>query len=186
MNDVLLTSENYIRDFTNVSDNLAGKFLLSSIREAQEGPLRETLGDCIVDALKRMVGDGSINDPANVAYKALLDRIQPLLAYIALTNVVMKVSYKIDNFGLSRTTDENQTFASFDEVAKAQFFYQSKADVCTASVQRWLIENRAAFPELQDCDCRKLKANLVSAASCGIWLGGPRGKGPQRRGGRRR
>ena len=43
-------------------------------------------------------------------------------------------------------------------------------------LQRWLLDNRAAFPELRGCDCDAIQANLRSAASCGLWLGGVRGK----------
>ena len=87
----------------------------------------------------------------------------------------MKVSYKVDNFGVSRTTDENQMYASFDEVAKQQFYYQAKADSCAAGLQRWILDNAKEIPELDECACNRVRANLTSAASCGVWLGGPRG-----------
>ena len=35
MAEILLTSEAFVKSVTNVSDNLAGKYILPSIREAQ-------------------------------------------------------------------------------------------------------------------------------------------------------
>lgn len=184
MTEVLLTSEAFVRNTTNVSDNLAGKFLQSSIREAQEVGLRHILGDALTDSIKAKVADRSIDAEENAAYKDLLERAQYFIAYSAIVEVVMKVSYKIDNFGLSRTTDENQSFASFDEVAKQRYYYQAKADGCANALQRWILDHRTAFPELTEAACNQLRANLVSSASCGIWLGGPRGF--MRKGGRRK
>ena len=90
-----------------------------------------------------------------------------------LTN---KVSYKIGNFGVAKSNDENLQVVTQDEIAKMQYYYQSKADFCALELQGWLLENRTAFPELTDCVCKKIHSNLYSAASCGLWLGGPRGK----------
>lgn len=170
--EILLTSETFVREVTNVSDNLAGKFLISSIREAQEVGLRQILGGCLLDKLKHLVETDTI---AGTVYEDILDRCQYFLAYSTLVEVVMKVSYKVDNFGVSRTTDENQTFASFDEVAKQQYYFQAKADSCAAGLQRWLLDNAKDIPELDECACNRVRANLQSSASCGVWLGGPRG-----------
>ena len=45
MAEILLTSETFVKSVTNVSDNLAGKYILPSIREAQEQGLKSILGD---------------------------------------------------------------------------------------------------------------------------------------------
>lgn len=179
--EVLLSSEAFIKATTSISDNLAGKYLLPSLREAQEVGLRGILGDCLLDTLKAMVGDGSINAAENAAYKALVDRAQYYLAYKTVVEVAYKVSYKVVNFGIARTSDENVQAASQDEIAKMQYYYQAKADACCLSLQTWLLDNRAAFPELDECACSRIHANLRSAASCGIWMGGVRGRGPYRR-----
>ena len=67
-------------------------------------------------------------------------------------------------------------FTQGDDRAKAEWYYQGKADACCVTLQQWLLDNRDAFPELDDCSCRAIRANLRSAASCGIWLGGVRGR----------
>ena len=176
MTEILLSSEKFIKSVTNVSDNLAGKYILPSLREAQEIGLRGILGDCLLQRMKEIAAQKAWNDPANVAYNALLERAQYYLAYATIVEVTNKVSYKIGNFGVAKSDDENLKVASQDEIAKQQYYYTSKADYYKLDLQNWLLENKAAFPELTECACRKIRANLYSAASCGIWLGGPRGK----------
>lgn len=176
MEEILLSSETFIKRVTSISDNVAGKYILPSLREAQETGLKGILGDRLLTVLKGMVKDGSISSVGNAAYKELLDRCQYYLAYRTLVEVCVKVSFKVANFGVTKSTDENLELASPDEVAKMQYYYQSKADSLCYDLQGWLLENAGLFPELDVCECRRIESNLYSAASCGIWLGGPRGK----------
>lgn len=181
MAEILLTSEKFVKSVTNVSDNLAGKYMLPSIREAQEQGLKGILGDCLLAKLKDILKAEAVDDPANEAYKQLLNRCQYYLAYTAIVEVTNKVSYKIGNFGVAKTQDENLQVATAEEIAKQQYYYESKADAHCLDLQNWLLENRSKFPELTACHCNKIAANLHSAASCGIFLGGARGKGAKRR-----
>ena len=176
MAEFLLTSETFVKSVSSISDNVAGKYIKPSIREAQEIGLKSIIGSNLLSFIKELGIAGTLNDPANAQYKELVDRAQYYLAYTAIVEITNKVSYKIGNFGVTKSTDENLQVATQDEIAKMQFYYQSKADFCALELQNWLLENRSLFPEMTDCDCRKIEANLYSAASCGLWLGGPRGK----------
>ena len=176
MAEILLSSEKFIKETTNVSENLSGKYLLPSLREAQEIGLRGILGDCLLAKLKELVKESQINLAENAAYKDLLDRCQYYLAYATIVEVVDRISYKVVNFGVAKSTDENLQVATQDEIAKQKYFYQAKADNYCLDLQNFLLNNRQAFPELKDCDCNRIKANLKSAASCGIFLGGARGR----------
>jgi hypothetical protein len=180
MAEILLSSEKFIKETTNVSENLSGKYLLPSLREAQEIGLKGILGDCLLARLKQLVKDGEINQEDNTAYKDLLDRCQYYLAYQTIVEVVERVSYKVVNFGVAKTTDENLQVATQDEIAKQKYFYQAKADNYCLDLQNFLLNNRTAYPELKACDCNRIQANLKSAASCGIFLGGARGRKTRR------
>lgn len=172
MKEILLSSEAFIKEVTNVSDNLAGKYILPSLREAQEIGLRGILGDALLDKLKDLKRDGNLDG----VYKTLVDRCQYYLAYKTITEVVNKVSYKVANFGVVKSTDENLQVATQDEIAKQQYYYQSKADACCLDLQHFLLQNRSDYPELSDAHCHRIESNLHSAASCGIFLGGARNR----------
>ena len=175
--EILLSSESFVKSVTSVSDNLSGKYILPSLREAQEIGLRNILGDGLLAKLKELVKYRTIGEEGNTMYRELLDRCQYYLAYVTIVEVTNKTTFKIGNFGVSKSSDENMQIATQDEVAKMQYYYQSKSDACCLDLQNWLIENRTSFPELNDNDCRRISSNLYSAASCGIFLGGVRGKG---------
>ena len=176
MAEFLLTSEKFVKEVSSISDNVAGKYIQPSIREAQEVWLKSIIGSNLLNYIKALGLAKTLDDPANVAYKELVDRAQYFLAYTAIVELTNKVSYKIGNFGVTKTTDENLQVATQDEIAKMQYYYQSKADFCALELQQWILDNRTLFPELDDCTCRKIHSNLHSAASCGLWLGGARGK----------
>ena len=172
MTEILLTSESFVRSVTNVSDNLAGKYILPSIREAQEQGLKGILGDCLLSKVKQLISSNALDGK----YKELVDHCQYYLAYAAIVEVTNKVSFKIGNFGVAKSQDENLQVASYDEIVKMQYYYQTKVDAYCLELQTWLLDNKCSFPELNECHCRKLSSNLYSAASCGIFLGGCRGK----------
>lgn len=176
MAEILLTSEVFVKSVSNISDNVAGKYILPSIREAQEIKLKSILGPCLLSSLKLMVSNGTIVNPGNEMYKELVDQCQYFLAYSAIVEILPKISYKIGNFGVAKSQDENLQVATQDEIAKQEFYYQSKADYYAIELQQWLLDNHSSFQELDSCQCGKIRSNLYSAATCGLWLGGPRGR----------
>lgn len=176
MAEILLSSEKFIKDVTSVSDNLSGKYLLPSLREAQEIGLKGILGDKLLSKLKTLIKNNSLETESDGVYKTLVDHCQYYLAYKTLVEVTNKVSYKIGNFGVTKTQDENLQVATQDEIAKMQYYYQSKADACCLDLQNFLLEHRTDYPELTESCCHKIESNLYAAATCGIFLGGARGK----------
>jgi hypothetical protein len=178
MAEVLLTNEAFVKGVSSISDNLAGKYMLPSIREAQEVKYRGIVGDTLLAKLKELVGSGAIHQPENAAYKELVDQSQFLIAYNAIVEIAVKVTFKIANAGVVKTPDENIQVAAEPDMAKVQEYYQAKADSEALNLQNFLLNNRGSYPELSEGECHRIHSNLYSAATCGLWLGGPRGKGP--------
>lgn len=176
MSEILLSSEAFVKSVTSASDNLSGKYILPSLREAQEIGLKGILGDLLLAKLKDLIKNGTLETESNGVYKTLVDHCQYYLAYKTIVEVTNKVSYKIGNFGVTKTQDENLQVATQDEIAKMQYYYQSKADACCLDLQHFLLEHRKDYPELTKNSCNKIESNLHSAASCGIFLGGARGR----------
>lgn len=188
--EILLTSERFVKNVTNISDNLAGGYLKPAIREAQEMHLKYILGQDLLKRLKSLIGDDllrgsydlsfsrdfAVQTGSNEHYRELAGQCQYYLAYMSVAELTYRVSYKVANLGVTKTSDENAQVVSMDEVSKMREYYQSKADACAIELQNWLIENRALFPELTSGTCDRIKSNLYSAATSGIFLGGARGK----------
>lgn len=172
MDIVLLTSEKFVKDLTPIDENLANKFLRSALIEAQEIGLREILGSCLLDTLKGKVQDKTLDG----VYKELVEKCQYVLAYKALTTLCIQCTYKIANVGTVTTRDDNVDNLSWKDLTGVREYYTHKADFYTLLLQKYLLQNKSSFPELKECDCTRLEANLKSSASSGLWLGGVRGR----------
>lgn len=176
MAEILLSSEKFVKSVSNASDNLSGKYILPSLREAQEVGLKGILGDALLAKVKDLMRTESLETESGGVYKILVDHCQYYLAYMTIVEVTNKISYKVGNFGVAKSNDENLQVASQDEIAKMQYYYQSKADACCLDLQNFLWEHRDDYPELSEGCCHRIKSNLDSAATCGIFLGGARGR----------
>jgi hypothetical protein len=176
MKNTLLTSTDFVKSNTNISDNISDKYLLPTIKEAQNEDLRGVVGDALLNKLKQLVYDGSIADTNNEKYKRLLDESQYFLAYSAISKLVLLTSYKLSNFGISTTSDEHINSPSFNEILSMKDLYTQKADFYKLQLQQFLLRNRTDYPELSANDCNSIKSNIYSVASSGLWLGGLRSK----------
>ena len=173
MINVYFIDPELVKQITNVSDNIEGKVLGPAIIEAGNA-LRDIVGDALCDKLEELISTEKIDLDENVNYKLLLDKSQYFLAYTAAALTTTLTAVKIDNFGVSRSTDEHIESLSLSDVFTISEHYQKKADEYCGKLQNWILKNKKKFPELTENQCNDIKANLFSAASCGIWLGGTR------------
>ena len=173
---VLLISEDYIKTNSALNDNLWGKFLLPAIREAQDINLQIYLGECLYKTILGMVADGSITASTNESYKALLDDyIQPYLLYQIQANIVPVLNVKMTNIGSVVSKDEYINTLSQGNIDLVQSDFQHKADFYAQRILNFILNHSSEF-NLDECDCRSLRAHLDSSASTSIWLGGLSGQ----------
>lgn len=175
---ILLTSCDFIRTQFNISDNVTDKFIMPSIRETQEIELQQTIGTSLYKKLQELVRTGDISLSGNTDYKLLLDNAQWMLAYHTIAKICFMASTKVSNTGVYQTSDEHENPYYLTDMFRIKDEYIIKADFYTNRLQDFIIANRDKYPELCDNnEFDKIKANLYSAASTGMWLGGARGKG---------
>lgn len=177
MTQVLLTSEKFVKGLCNIDDNLAGKYLRSALIEAQEVNLREVLGDCLLDSVLNWVASNQ-NEGIEIpeAYEELIQKCQYALAYRTISSLCIMATYKIANVGTVTTSDDNVSNLSWSDLTRVREYYTHKADYYTRLLQKFLLQNKSYYPELKECDCDRMKANLRSSASSGLWLGGARAR----------
>lgn len=192
--EILLTSSAFVKAVSNLSDNVAGKYLMPSIREAQEIKLKGIIGHALLEKCKTLVkynefkasfnldfnNDFEWSFGGNENYRKLIDECQYFLAYSAIVEVIYKTSFKLANMGLVKSQDQGMQPPTKAEIDNQRAYYQGKADACALDLQAYLWENRELFPELTKNDCHRIQSNLYSAATCGLFLGGARGKWIQR------
>lgn len=176
MTEYLITSEAFIKDVTPIFGNVHGKYILAAIREAQEGRIKHVLGSELLNRIIALLQSNAISPAINSNYYQVLKLSQMALAYQAISELSRITSHKITNKGVVRTSDDRVDNASESEIIRTQDFYKAKADAYVRELQLYLLENHKRFPELKTATLTKIRANLHSAASCGLWLGGFRGK----------
>ena len=176
MANVLLTNATYIKNITNIDTNVSEHYIFAAINEAQEIDLCGVIGEALLNKLKDLVADGTINDPENAVYKDLLKKCQFFIAYDSVSKLCVKLSFKISNAGVYRSNDENMYYADFKEVLAMQEVYENSRDFFRLELSNFCINNRKNLPELSECACRKIRSQLYSSESCGIVLGGVRSK----------
>ena len=91
-----------------------------------------------------------------------------------MANICMLTAVKVSPAGLEQISDEHMEPLDMDDSFRLQSFYQKKADYLCHQLQNYVLNNKEAYPELRECDCRMMKANLFSSATTGLWLGGVR------------
>ena len=177
MTKILLVSEDYIKTNSNLNDNVFGDYLLPAIREAEDMGLQSILGSCLYKQILYLVDENLIGESEYAFYKELLDEyVQEYLMYQVITDLVPIIGAKLANLGTVISNDEHVLNLSESERSNLKHYYEMRADFYARRLQEFLLNNRTAFPELQDCDCERMRSNLKSAASTGIWLGGYRNR----------
>lgn len=173
---ILLTSEAFVKSNSNISDNTSTKFIVPAIRESQDTELREVIGTSLLDKLCDLVKNDEVDDPLNAPYKELLGKVQYFMLYVVLSKLCMLLNFKLDNIGVYSTNDDNAYSVKVEDTFTVQNYYVNQADHYRLLLQQYLLKNRQYFPELTECDYYNIQSHLYSAASGGLWLGGPRNR----------
>lgn len=134
----------------NVNDEDCGY----AIREAQGTYLREILGDALLDKCVELASSGTIDNPENEAYKELVDTyIFEYLSAQAQVCLLVPITFKIRNIGVSQDSDVNVISMQLDSVRELLEYYKTLAIDKANRMKCFLRDNRAAFPELESGAC---------------------------------
>ena len=173
MTNILLISEDTLKTYSHLNENIWGKSLTPAIITAQDIYLQKFLGSCLYKKVLELVKSGEIRNENYAMYKELLDNyIANFLIYQTLANLIPEISTKITNMGLVVSNDEHVQNVTQGERDLVMGQYQKYADAYCKMMQDFLKENRDSFPELNCCGA----PNLDSSAETGLWLGGTRSK----------
>ena len=173
MTNILLISEDTLKTYSHLNDNVWGKSLTPAIITAQDIYLQKFLGSCLYKKVLELVENGGIRNIKYAMYKELLDNyIANFLIYQTLANLIPEISTKITNMGLVVSNDEHGQNVTQGERDLVMGQYQKYADAYCKMMQDFLKENRDSFPELNCCG----STDLDSSADTGLWLGGIRSK----------
>lgn len=173
--NVLLISEQKLKDNTAINENVDSSELRFCIQQAQNIQIQESLGTNLYEKILEIVDDGTINSPANANYKGLLDNyIQPTLIsfayYLALDNFFVKFI----NIGLVQNRSEQ---GQPIDIKTLQFLKQNaknQAEFNDNLLRRHLIFRSGLYPEYNNGNLNdgQLPPETDSAFNSSMTLGG--------------
>lgn len=173
--NVLLVSEQKLKDSTAINENVDTSELRFCIQQAQTIQIQESLGTNLFEKIMDLVSTGDISLPQNTNYKGLLDNyIQPTLIsyayYLALDNFFVKFI----NIGLVQNRSEQ---GQPIDIKTLQFLKQNsknQAEFNDNLLRRHLVFKSNLYPEYNNGNLNdgQLPPETDSAFNSSITMGG--------------
>ena len=151
--NVLLISEQKLKDNTAINENVDSSELRFCIQQAQTIQIQETLGTNLYEKILSLVDNGNISLPANSNYKSLLDNyIQPTLIsyayYLSLDNFWVKFI----NIGLVQNSSQQGQSVDLKTLQYLKSNAKNQAEFNDNLMRRHLIFRSALYPEYNNGD----------------------------------
>lgn len=118
MATALFITEERLKSFTSIDENVEPQLLYPFVLQAQDLYLQASLGTKLYNEMKDLVVDNVVNGtPIPADYLTLLeDYIAPMLIHYAYYNALPSIKYRSTNKGLLSGTSEVATPVSLDEL----------------------------------------------------------------------
>ena len=148
MSYVLFISEAKLKDSTAINLNVDVDILLPFVREAQKIYVETALGTDLNNKLKTLIVAGTVNLPANAAYKTLLDDyIGDMLPSYSLYHAFNYLRHKVENGNIFSKTSETGNALSTAEAQHLREEVRNTAEYYTERMIDYICNNNSLFPE---------------------------------------
>lgn len=148
MTTTLIISEEKLREFTDINDNLDSKLLMNAVREAQDIYLQRLTGTSLYEYILDEIDANTLSGN----YKHLVDNfIQPYLIYAAYWESLDAIYTRPRNNGLLQPTGgENSEKADGTWYNRKRQMVENKLEYYGERLTNYLIQNESQFPQLND------------------------------------
>ena len=148
MSYVLFISEAKLKDSTAINLNVDVDLLLPYVRQAQKLYVETKLGTDLNQKLKDLIVAGTVNLPANAAYKTLLDDyVGDMLPNWAFYHAIPFLRFKIENGNIYSKSSETGTALSTEEAQHLREEIRNTAEYYTERLISYICNNSTLFPE---------------------------------------
>ena len=148
MTTTLIISEEKLREFTDINDNLDSKLLMNAVREAQDIYLQRLTGTSLYEYILNQIDANTLSGN----YKDLVDNfIQPYLIYASYWESLDAIYTRPRNSGLLQPTGgENSEKADGTWYNRKRQMVENKMEYYGERLTNYLIQNESQFPQLND------------------------------------
>mgnify|MGYP003626103971 CR=1 FL=1 len=148
MSYVLFISEAKLKDSTAINLSVSTEILLPYLRQSQKLYVETHLGTPLNQKLKDLIVAGTVNLPANAAYKTLLDDyIGDMLPNWALYHCIPFLRFKVENGNIYSKTSETGNSLSTEESQHLREEVRNTAEYYTERLIDYICNNSTLFPE---------------------------------------
>lgn len=138
--NVLLISDEMIKERTVIHGNIDPKLIYPDIKVAQDLYIMPLLGTALFDKLQTLITNGTIS--VNPDYEILLNRyIVDALMYYTLSELPMTLSYQFWNKGIVRKQGENTETPSMSDLLDLSNRYKQRAESYSQRLILYLKQN---------------------------------------------
>ena len=144
----LIISEEKLRQFTDINDNLDSKLLSNAVREAQDIYLQRLTGTSLYEYILAQIDANTLSGN----YQTLVDDfIQPFLIYASYWEALDAIYTRPRNNGLLQPTGgENSEKADGTWYNRKRDIANNKMQYYGERLTNYLIQNENQFPQLND------------------------------------
>jgi hypothetical protein len=148
MTTTLIISEEKLREFTDINDNLDSKLLMNAVREAQDIYLQRLTGTSLYEYILNEIDANTLSGN----YKKLVDDfIQPYLIYASYWEALDAIYTRPRNNGLLQPTGgENSEKADGTWYNRKREMANNKMQYYGERLTNYLIQEQNQFPQLDD------------------------------------
>ena len=167
----LITSENYLKEYTNINKNVDMTILTPAIYEAQLNYILPILGTKLYNQILIEIGLGSVTS----LNQTLLDNyILPCLMHYAKYEALPDMKYRLMNKGVQIKNSDNSASADLEEIQFLMDREKRKAEMFAERATRYLCANSNSYPlYTQNVNYDEIKPNRNNVTG-GIWVGDDR------------
>jgi hypothetical protein len=149
MANVLFISETFLKQNTQVSDNVDVKYIREAILWTQDSEIQTVLGSTLYNKIK---DDIEASNLAGVYETLVQDYIQVCLKHYVTAECLPMAHYKITNKGLQIQDSEQSSPASTSSVNFLVEKEKNKAEWYKQRLINYLCENSSSYPEYENPD----------------------------------
>ena len=143
-NTVLLVSEQRLKQWTQLDDNVRMNEITPHILQAQDIYIQNSLGTLLYDRIKSGIVANDLNSDETTLLK---DYIGPTLMQYALYLMLPSIKYKIANQGVLNGTSEETTPTTLDELKFLRQTILDTAEFYNKRLVKYFYDNPGMFPQ---------------------------------------
>ena len=148
MTTTLIISEEKLREFTDINDNLDSKLINNAVREAQDIYLQRLTGTTLYEYILAQIDANTLSGNSQTLVD---DFVQPFLIYASYWEALDAIYTRPRNNGLLQPTGgENSEKADGTWYNRKRQGIENKMEYYSERLTNYLIQNQDQFPQLND------------------------------------